>query len=122
MSRSSATPSAPPGCPPANTTVVGASSPTAKRCASSPMAPSRQPGTLDRALRVITAPLPTGAGLTLPEAAQTLATTAARILGLANTGLLAPGHTADLVAIDATGRIRLTLIAGQIAHDARADG
>lgn len=79
-------------------------------------------GTLDRALRVITAPLPTGAGLTLPEAAQTLATTPARILGLANSGQLAPGHTADLVAIDATGQIRLTLIAGQIAHDARADG
>jgi N-acetylglucosamine-6-phosphate deacetylase len=77
-------------------------------------------GTLDRALRVVTAPLPTGAGLTLVEAAHTLATTPARILGLATTGQIAPGYDADLVAIDNTGQVRLTLIGGHIAYDARA--
>jgi N-acetylglucosamine-6-phosphate deacetylase len=76
-------------------------------------------GTLDRALRVVTAPLPHGAGLTLVEAAHTLATTPARILGLATTGQIAPNHAADLVAIDDVGQVRLTIIAGEIAFDAR---
>ncbi len=77
-------------------------------------------GTLDRALRIITAPLPHGAGLTLIEAAQVLSTTPARILGLATQGQIAPGYAADLVAIDATGQVRLTLIGGQIAYDGRS--
>lgn len=76
-------------------------------------------GTLDRALGVITAPLPDGAGLSLTEAAEVLATTPARILGLANSGQLLPGYDADIVAIDAAGTIRLTIIGGQIAYDGR---
>jgi N-acetylglucosamine-6-phosphate deacetylase len=76
-------------------------------------------GTLDRALRIATAPLPQGAGFSLVEAAQVLATTPARILALPRSGRIAPGHGADLVAIDDDGQVRLTLIAGQIAYDAR---
>ena len=68
---------------------------------------------------VVTAPLPDGVGLTLIEAAQVLSTTPARILGLATQGQIAPGYAADLVAIDATGQVRLTLIGGQIAYDGR---
>ncbi|HEU5331071.1 MAG TPA: N-acetylglucosamine-6-phosphate deacetylase [Thermomicrobiales bacterium] len=76
-------------------------------------------GTLDRAFRTITAPVPIGAGMNLVDAAQLLATTPARILGLSNTGHLAPGCAADLVALDADGQVRLTIIAGRIAYDAR---
>ena len=76
-------------------------------------------GTLDRALRLVTAPPPTGCGLDLAAAALMLATVPARILGLAGKGRLAPGLDADLVAIDDAGRVRLTLIGGRIAHDAR---
>jgi N-acetylglucosamine-6-phosphate deacetylase len=76
-------------------------------------------GTLDRALRVVTAPLPDGAGLSLVEAAHVLATTPARILGLSTKGQIALGYDADLVAIDDNGRVRLTLIGGHVAFDAR---
>lgn len=76
-------------------------------------------GTLDRALRIVTAPLPDGAGLSLAEAALTLATTPARILGLADRGAIAPGQHADLVAIDDAGAVRLTIVGGRIAYDGR---
>lgn len=74
-------------------------------------------GTLDRGLRTILAPLPHGAGLPLTAAAQCLATTPARILGLAERGTIAPGQIADLVAIDDAGEIRLTIVAGRIAYE-----
>jgi N-acetylglucosamine-6-phosphate deacetylase len=73
-------------------------------------------GTLDRALQTITAPLPAGAGLTLIAAAQTLATTPARILGLATKGSLAPGYDADLVAIDNAGVVQATWVEGRLAY------
>ena len=76
-------------------------------------------GTLDRALRVITAPLPAGAGAGLADAAQMLSTTPARILGLDRKGRIAPGYDADLVAIDDALNIRLTIVAGEIAYDGR---
>jgi N-acetylglucosamine-6-phosphate deacetylase len=74
-------------------------------------------GTLDRALQTITAPLPTGAGLALAAAAQTLATTPARILGLATKGSLAPGYDADLVAIDDERGVRATWVGGRLVHE-----
>jgi N-acetylglucosamine-6-phosphate deacetylase len=76
-------------------------------------------GTLDRAFRTITAPVPAGAGMSLVDAARMLATTPARILGLFSQGRLAAGCAANLVALDADGQIRLTMIAGAIAYDAR---
>jgi N-acetylglucosamine-6-phosphate deacetylase len=74
-------------------------------------------GTLDRGLRTLLAPVPSGAGLALAEAAQCLATVPARILGLADRGTIAPGQIADLVAIDDAGAIRLTIVGGQIAYE-----
>ena len=74
-------------------------------------------GTLDRGLRTLLAPVPQGAGMTLAEAAQTLATTPARILGLTERGTIAPGRIADLVAIDDAGAIRLTIVGGRIAYE-----
>ena len=73
-------------------------------------------GTLDRALRTMTAPLPTGAGLSLAEVAQTLATVPARILGLEKKGSLTTGYDADLTAIDAQGAVRLTMIGGRVVY------
>ncbi len=74
-------------------------------------------GTLDRGLRTLLAPLPYGAGLSLAEAAQGLATTPARILGLADRGTIAPGQIADLVAIDDAGAVKLTIVGGRIAYE-----
>jgi len=74
-------------------------------------------GTLDRGLRTLLAPIPQGAGASLVEAAQTLATTPARILGLTDRGTIAPGQIADLVAIDDAGVIRLTIVGGRIAYE-----
>lgn len=76
-------------------------------------------GTMDRALRVVTAPCPAGAGLSLAEAVHVLATTPARILGLATKGQIAPGYDADFAAIDDEGQVRLTMIGGEIAFDGR---
>ncbi len=73
-------------------------------------------GTLDRALRLITTPLPLGAGLDLVAAARTLATTPARILGLQNKGSLSPGFDADLVAVDDAGRVWETWVGGRVAY------
>jgi len=74
-------------------------------------------GTLDRGLRTILAPVPRGAGLSLTEAAQTLATVPARILGQTERGTIAPGQIADLVALDDAGEVRLTIVGGRIAYD-----
>lgn len=74
-------------------------------------------GTLDRGLRTILAPVPRGAGLSLAEAARTLATVPARILGLADRGAIAPGYRADLVAVDDAGDVCLTIIGGRSAYE-----
>lgn len=75
-------------------------------------------GTLDRALRVVTAP-PPGPAVDLATAALLLSTVPARILGLTTKGRVAPGCDADLTAVDLTGQIRLTVIGGRIAYDGR---
>lgn len=76
-------------------------------------------GTLDRALRVVTATPPAGAGIALADAATLLAAVPARLLGLADKGCLAPGYDADLTAVDAAGVVRLTMVEGRIVYDAR---
>ncbi|MDP9374620.1 MAG: amidohydrolase family protein, partial [Chloroflexota bacterium] len=79
-------------------------------------------GTLDRALRLVTAAAPAGAGVDLTDAATMLATVPARILGLGRKGRLVLGCDADLTAVDAAGRVRLTLIGGRVVYDARDAG
>lgn len=79
-------------------------------------------GTLDRALQTMIAPLPRGAGLSLADAAITLATVPARILGLASKGTLAPGYDADLAAVDDRGVVRLTIVGGEVVYGVLAGG
>lgn len=76
-------------------------------------------GTLDRALRVVMAPYPTGCGVDLAAAARLLSTVPARILGLDNKGRIAPGCDADLTAIHPSGEVRLTIVGGAVVYDGR---
>lgn len=54
-------------------------------------------------------------GISYPDLAHLASTNAARLLGLSNSrGSIEPGKRADLVALDASGNVRLTLISGHI--------
>lgn len=55
-------------------------------------------------------------GVSLVDVAQLAATNPARLLGMDHEcGTLSPGKRADLLALDATGNLHLTLVTGQIA-------
>ena len=58
-------------------------------------------------------------GVSLSDIAQLASTNPARLLGLDHEcGIIAPAHRADLVAIDANGNVRLTLVAAELAFQA----
>ncbi|MFN7724879.1 MAG: N-acetylglucosamine-6-phosphate deacetylase [Rubrivivax sp.] len=63
--------------------------------------------TLDQGLRNLV-----GLGLTLAEASQRTAAFAARHLGLADRGLLAPGAWADVVALDSSLQVQQVVVEG----------
>jgi len=64
--------------------------------------------TMDQALRNLVAPL----GLSLGQAAQRVATHAARYLGLADRGAIEPGAWADLVVLDNALQVQRVIIEG----------
>lgn len=73
--------------------------------------------TLDAVLRNIMA----FAGLTLAEALPMATSTPAAAMGLAGRkGVLAPGADADVMLLDAAGRVRLTMVAGRVVYRAPA--
>ena len=65
--------------------------------------------TMDQALRNLVGPL----GLSLREAAQRVATHAARYLGLADRGALVPGAWADVVVMDAALQVQQVIVEGE---------
>jgi N-acetylglucosamine-6-phosphate deacetylase len=65
--------------------------------------------TMDQALRNLVGPL----GLPLRAAAQRVSTHAARYLGLADRGALAPGAWADVVVMDAALQVQQVLVEGE---------
>lgn len=69
--------------------------------------------TMDRAFRTLVEKM----GLSIVDAATVCATTAARELGLAGQGILAPGAVADLVVLDETLSVVQTYIAGQLVYE-----
>ncbi len=68
--------------------------------------------TMDQALRNLVSPL----GLPLVQAAQRVATHAARYLGLADRGVIAAGAFADLVRCDTALAVRGVMVEGQTVH------
>jgi N-acetylglucosamine-6-phosphate deacetylase len=59
-------------------------------------------------------------GLSEPDAARLASLNPARLLGLdSELGSIEEGKRADLAALDADGRVRLTLVGGRVAHDSR---
>lgn len=69
--------------------------------------------TMDRAVRVMVE----HAGLPLERALVAASTNPARAAGLAqHKGSVAPGYDADLVLLDADLRVRMTVVAGQVAY------
>jgi N-acetylglucosamine-6-phosphate deacetylase len=71
--------------------------------------------TMDQALRNLVEAL----GLPLRDAAQRVATQAARYLGLQDRGAIEAGHFADLVVCDAQLGVRAVLVEGELVHDRR---
>lgn len=67
--------------------------------------------TMDGALRMLVRAV----GMPLVDAARLCATTPAREMGLMDTGVLAPGAAADIVALDHDLRIRQTFVRGSAA-------
>jgi N-acetylglucosamine-6-phosphate deacetylase len=68
--------------------------------------------TMDAALRQAV-----GAGVSMVDAVTMAATTPARVLGLADRGVIAPEMRADLVVLDADLRVRRVMRAGRWVHD-----
>lgn len=58
-------------------------------------------------------------GCSLGDAAQAASTVPARALGLLDRGRIEEGRRADLVALDADGQVRLTMVDGQVVWDQR---
>ena len=59
-------------------------------------------------------------GLPETETARVASLNPARLLGMdADCGSIEEGQRADLAALDADGRVRLTLVGGRVAHDSR---
>ncbi|HEX8559627.1 MAG TPA: N-acetylglucosamine-6-phosphate deacetylase [Pyrinomonadaceae bacterium] len=59
-------------------------------------------------------------GLSETEVARLAALNPARLLGMdSDFGSIEEGKRADLAALDAEGRVRLTLVGGRVAHDSR---
>ena len=67
--------------------------------------------TMDAAVRTCLA-----AGIPLEHALRAASTTPARLLGLHDRGVIAPGHRADLVALTPTGALEQTWVGGFRAH------
>jgi N-acetylglucosamine-6-phosphate deacetylase len=57
-------------------------------------------------------------GRSLPEASRLCAATPARVLGLDRKGALAAGMDADVIVLDRDLRLRMTIAAGGVAHEA----
>jgi len=57
-------------------------------------------------------------GRSIPEACRLCAQTPARLIGLARKGSLAPGMDADIIVADRDLRLRATIAAGEILHEA----
>ncbi|HYY97268.1 MAG TPA: N-acetylglucosamine-6-phosphate deacetylase [Pyrinomonadaceae bacterium] len=57
-------------------------------------------------------------GLTAPDVARVASLNPARLLGLEDRGSIEEGKRADLAALDDSGRARLTLVGGRVAHRA----
>lgn len=73
--------------------------------------------TLDAVLRNMMA----FAGLTLAQALPMATSAPAEAMGLAGRkGVLAPGADADVILLDAAGRVRLTMVAGRVVYRAPA--
>jgi len=68
--------------------------------------------TMDAALRQAV-----GAGVSMVDAVTMAATTPARVLGLADRGVIAPEMRADLVVLDTDLRVRRVMRAGRWVHD-----
>jgi N-acetylglucosamine-6-phosphate deacetylase len=58
-------------------------------------------------------------GCSLIEAVATVTEIPAACLGLSDRGRIEVGRRADLVALDADGRVMMTFVAGRLLHDAR---
>jgi N-acetylglucosamine-6-phosphate deacetylase len=59
-------------------------------------------------------------GLPETDTARVASLNPARLLGIdADCGSIEEGKRADLAALDADGRVRLTLVGGRVAHDSR---
>jgi N-acetylglucosamine-6-phosphate deacetylase len=71
---------------------------------------------LDRAVRNLVA----FAGVPMAVAVRAVTSTPAAVLGLVDRGVVAPGAVGDLVLLTEAGEVVATVIAGRIAHDARA--
>jgi N-acetylglucosamine-6-phosphate deacetylase len=69
--------------------------------------------TMDRAFRTLLEKM----RLSIVDAATVCATTAARELGLAGQGLLAPGALADVVVLDDTLAVVRTYVGGQLVYE-----
>jgi N-acetylglucosamine-6-phosphate deacetylase len=61
-----------------------------------------------------------GLGLAEPDVARIASLNPARLLGVdMEFGSIETGKRADLAALDAQGRVRLTLVGGRVAYDSR---
>ena len=70
---------------------------------------------LDRAVRNLGA----WAELSLPAALAAASSRAADVLGLADRGWVAPGAVGDLVLLDRSGEVMVTVVGGRVAFDRR---
>ena len=61
-------------------------------------------------------------GCSLPEALPSVTSVPARLLGLLpDLGQISPGARADLVLLDADGRVKAAIVAGELLYDGRPD-